>query len=226
VNRRTLAYAAVGCSGLVVVAFVALLGSGTGISGEVVDARSGRVAALATLTYDGRLLHRFHSKDFAFAGGAAGTATLTVEAPGYDPVNLEVAAGARMLRVAMTPRSIPRLSGVVVFPKQVGAKLLLPAQLLDGAGQTMPEFPAVDVTARLVIASDTGAPVGAVDLKPRLDYGGAEMAIGLDADVPAIAVAARPNGATFAVALTAGGKTVTSRPFSLPPAAAPTRNTQ
>jgi hypothetical protein len=200
--------------------FVALR-QGPALSGTIVDARSGRVAAGVALTYDGRILRRFRSKDFSFAGRVSGLAVLKADAPGYEPMTIDLPPGKDGLVVAMKPVAIPGLWGVVVFPKQAGTTLEMSLQLLDANGRALSEFPGVDLDARLVIASAEGAPVGFIDLAPRVDFAAPEIAIALKAEMPAIAAAARPNGAFFAISVKAGDKVVSSRPFSLPPDAKP-----
>src|SRR2546421_6011285 len=83
----------------------AAMRTGPLLTGTVVDARSGRVAAGATLTYDGRSLRRYRSRDFSFAGAASQAATLKAEAPGYEPSTIEVPAGTATVAVALKPRS-------------------------------------------------------------------------------------------------------------------------
>ena len=191
------------------------------LSGVVVDAVTGRVAAGASVTYKGRILRRFVSKAFSFADDPPGDPALTVQAPGYQSVTREMSAGQHQVRIELKPEYVPGLSGVVVFPAQKGSDLNLSVQLLDAAGRAMSEYPGVAFAAHLAIIAADDSTVGVVDLQPRLDFSGPDIRFDLVAKVPAMARAANPNGAYFTVNLEAGGAKVTSRRFSLPPDAMP-----
>jgi hypothetical protein len=201
-------------------AAVAVLRAPPGLSGSVVDAKSGRVASGARIIYGGRVLQRFRDKDFVFSEVAPDAGMLTAEAPGYEPAKVEITGDPSAVTIAMKPVSIPGLSGVVVFPKAGETALDMAAQLLDRDGGTMSEFPAVDIAARLIVASADGAPLGYLDLVPLIDYSGPGIAIRLSAEREEIERVAGGAGALFLLTIKAGEVVVASRPFAYPQAPA------
>jgi hypothetical protein len=198
-------------------AAVAALRSPTGLAGTVVDEKSGRVAAGARIIYGGRVLQRFRDKAFVFSKAPPDAATLIAEAPGYERVELEIPRASSPVTVRMKPVSIPGLSGVVVFPKAAGTALDMTAELLDRDGRAMSEFPAVDLEARLIMAGGDGAPLGYIDLAPRIDYSGPGVAVRLAADRGEIERITGGSPALFLVTVKAGEAVVASRPFAHPP---------
>jgi hypothetical protein len=200
-------------------AAVAALRAPTGLAGTVVDEKSGRVAAGARIICGGRVLQRFRDKAFVFSK-APDAGTLIAEAPGYERVELEISRGSSAVTVRMKPVSIPGLSGVVVFPKAAGTALDMTVELLDRDGRAMSEFPAVDLEARLIMAGGDGAPLGYIDLAPRVDYSGPGIAIRLAADRGEIERITAGSPALFLVTVKAGEAVVASRPFAHPPAPA------
>ena len=165
-------------------------------------------------------LQRFRDKDFAFSEASPDGATLIAKAPGYEPATVD-ATGTSLVKIALQPLAIEGLSGVVVFPKAVGTSIDMPAQLLGQNGRVLSEFPAVELAARLIIAAADGSPLGYLDLTPRIDYSGPEIAIGLSAERTDIERVAGPSAALFLVSVKAGESVVASRPFALPQEAPP-----
>jgi hypothetical protein len=202
------------------VAAIAALRAPPGLTGSVVDAKSGRVASGARIIYGGRVLRRFRDKDFVFSEVAPDAGMLTAEAPGYESVKVTVTDDPSTVTIAMKPVSIPGLSGVVVFPKASQTALDMTVQLLDGDGGAMSEFPAIDMEARLIVASGEGAPIGYLDLVPRIDYSGPGIAIRLSAEREEIERVAGGPAALFLLTIKAGEAVVASRPFAYPQAPA------
>jgi hypothetical protein len=199
---------------------VAAIPRGPAVSGVVVDAVSGRVAAGVEVVYggaSGTVLNRFRSPDFAFRQVADDGRTLSATAPGYRPVSIEVHPGATGVRLALQPVEIPDLGGVLVFPRADGGRLDLTAQLLDGRGAVLPEFPAVPLTARLVAEG-----AGAIPLDLRADWSGPEIRLPLSVSLEALSKAFPPGSPAgyLVVEVKAGDKVVTSRPFAAPQGAA------
>lgn len=195
---------------------LAAMPRGPAVSGVVVDAVSGRVAAGVELVYGGpagAVLKRYRSPQFGFEARAGDGRTLAATAPGYRGASLEIRPGEADVRLALQPVAIPDLDGILVFPRVDGDRLDLTAQLLDGSGAVLPEFPAVPVTARLVTEGGAAIPIAF-----RADWSGPEMRLPLSvplADVVKAVPPGSPSGA-LVVEVTAGDKVVASRPFAPP----------
>jgi hypothetical protein len=188
-----------------------------GVSGKVVDAVTGRVPSGVTLMLGTQVLRRFQTTGFRFPDvGDGGELRLT--APGYSPVQVGATAGERNLHIAMQPRYVPGLSGIVVFPKQKGTEMQLTLQLLDETGRTMSEFPGVKFATRLNVLDREGKILGGTDLRQHFDYAGQEIAATLIPDSDGIAQLAARGGVSLSVSLSADGKTFTTRSLPLPPA--------
>jgi hypothetical protein len=201
-------------------AAVAALRAPSGLAGTVVDEKSGRVAAGARIIYGGRVLQRFRDKEFVFSEVPPDAGRLIAEAPGYERVEIDRPGGSSPVTVAMKPVAIPGLSGVVVFQKTGGTALDMTAELLDKDGKAMSEFPAIDLEVRLIMAGGDGAPLGYIDLVPRIDYSGPAIAIRLAADREEIERVTGGAPALILVTVKAGEAVVASRPFVYPPAPA------
>ena len=81
------------------------------VSGEVVDAVTGRVPSGAVLTTDGFILRRFKNPTFDFGAGSTRDGLLRVEAPGYASLEIVLANAPRVLALKLEPHGIPDLGG-------------------------------------------------------------------------------------------------------------------
>ncbi len=197
---------------------VALLSaSADRLDGVVVDGSSGRVAAGATLTFNGRVLRRYSSSAFAFAGSRSSGLPLAAAAPGYAAVELEVGRRQTFVTVALKPVAVPGWSGLVVFPQRRGPELAFETRLQGADGKAMAEVPAVPMTAAIDFLDNDGAIVGSAPLAVAVDWRSREIGIRLTVIVSDAGILAGAGKPGFVVRMTAGEETRSTRRFAVTP---------
>jgi len=187
------------------------------LDGIVIDAVSGRVAAGATLTFNGRVLKRYLSNAFSFNGTRVSDLPLQAAAPGYALVEVVVGRRQTFATIEMVPVAIPGWSSLVVFPQRSGPELAFDAKLQGADGMAMAEFPAVPMTAAIDFLDADDTVAGSVPLAVAIDWRAREASIRLSVIVSDAGILAGTGKPNFVVRMTAGGESRSTRRFAVTP---------
>lgn len=203
--------------GLLFASAIAVLKPAEERRGRIVDSVTGRVVSGVDVSSEKFRLQRHVRPDFSIPTHLVKRGHLTFAAPGYEVKTLLLDNISWPLEVSLKPVDMPQWDGIAAFPKLIGDQLSFNLQLLDTKGEVMEEYPGVGLTGHVKIKNAAGAESGQVELLLVRDDTGPTIVLSGLVTLDSLKRVAGTDPKSFSVRLAAGGRSVESRAFSVPP---------